>query len=560
MAARALQTSVDAARRDVHAPPGQPTGTVARVTEDLVNVQGRARLLDAQTSGAVWHSGRFLPGLSGAVRETEDLASAASGLATDVLPAYLQLARSASTLRAPNGDIDVAALQQQAAPTAAATARLGTLITSLAVVRSGGVRPLDRARTQLLSAMTQLQGYGQTATTTLQVAPTLLGASGPRTTLVILESPAESRPGGGLVGGYVLLRADHGHLSTASSGTNHDLASTARPVISLGAQYDALYAHYGSEQVWVKSNFSPDFPMTARVWAALFHAQYGITPDAEIGLTPGALDDLLTVTGPVTLPGGQQIAAGQADHFLQVGLYQRFPQASDESARNAYQLEFLRRTISAVLSNHLDPTKLLQPLGPQADTGALRLHVTDPEAQKLVAATPLGGALTPSPGPFYGVFTTSTDGTKLGAYLGTSVRYSRSVPSGGNQTATVSASFVNHAPTSGLPPYVDTRFLTAGQTPTGPGSHQFLISLYLGTGARDPVVFQNGKQITPLMVRREEGHLLVVVFPPPLAGGGGKETVTVSATQPASAAPPQTLRQPSLLPTTYTVATGEGSS
>lgn len=550
-AARSLQSSVDQARSDVRAPAGDGQSTVARVAEDLAVVQARARALDAQTRGIVWRSGRHLPGLSGAVRETDALAAGASDLASQVLPAYLQLARSASTIRAANGDVNVGLLRQQAAPVAAATQRLDALVTKLAAVPSGGVRPLDNARSRLLTAMAELQGYGRTATTTLRVAPALLGADGPRTTLVILESPAESRPGGGLVGGYVLLRADHGHLSTVGSGTNHDLASTAQPVISLGPQYDALYGGYGAEQVWVKSTLSPDFPKTAQIWAALFHAQYGITPDAEIGLTPHVLDDLLSVTGPITLPGGKQVHAGQADHFLQIGLYEKFPTFADESARNDYQLAFLKKTISAVLADHVDPTKLLQPLGPQVDSGALRLHVTDQAAQQLVAATPLGGALPTTPGPFYGVFTTSTDGTKLGAYLAKTVSYRRSEAAGGTQTGTLDVALTNTAPTSGLPAYVDTRFLPSGQPGAGPGSHQFELTIYLATDARDPVVSVNGTRVMPLVTAREEGHLLVTVFPPPLPGGGGKETVTVSATEPASTAAPGMLRQPSLIPTTY---------
>ncbi len=47
----------------------------------------------------------------------------------------------------------------------------------------------------------------------LDAAPTLLGADGPRTYLVLAGNPAESRELGGFVGGFGLLTADAGELS-----------------------------------------------------------------------------------------------------------------------------------------------------------------------------------------------------------------------------------------------------------------------------------------------------------------------------------------------------------
>lgn len=554
-AAHALENQVTVARQDLHN-QGSAQNTTTRISQDLVVLQQRAGQFGDRTHGIIWASGRYLPGLSGSVQETDAVADTARNLSTQVLPAFIRLAQAAPELRDAKGDIDVALLARQLSPVTAATNRLDQLTATLAAVPRGGIRPLDDGRTRLLSAMTELQDYGRSATTTLSVAPALLGANGPQTTLVILQSPAESRAGGGLVGGYVLLRADHGHVSMAESGTNHDLANAPSPVVSLGAQYDALYTAYGGRQVWVKSNLSPDFPKTGEIWGALFRAQHGFTPDAEIGITPAVLDDLLAVTGPVTLPSGERVSSGEADRLLQIGLYKKYPTFADETARNAFQLSFLQTTVKAALSDRADPATLLRRLGPSVDTGALRLHVTDPTSQDRVAATPLGGALTAAPGPFFGVFTNSTDGTKLGAYLQEAVTYRRSPATDGKQTVQLSVALVNHAPTSGLPPYVDTRALPAGEPNPGPGSHQFLLYLYLATGARNPAVTLDGKKVTPLSVTVEQNHLLVVLLPPPLAGAGGHAAITVTATEPASAAAPRFLAQPSLIPTTYTIIPG----
>lgn len=550
--ARALEARVAAARADVHQ-QGSSQAAIARLSDDLAGVQQQGQRLRSQTNGVIWRSGHYLPGLSGSVRETGDIADIASELSSSVLPAYLDLARAAPDLKTPGGDINLALLQRQVAPVSTATTRLDRLVTRLEGVRPQGIGPLDRGRAKLLASMISLQGYGQSAATTLQVAPALLGAQKPATILIVLESPAESRAGGGLVGGYVLLRAEHGHVSTIASGTNHDLKPTAEPVISLGAQYDAIYTNLSGRQYWIDSNLSPDFPKTGALWTALFRAQSGITPDAVLGVTPAVLDDLLAVTGPVSLPGGQVVRSGQVDRFLQIGLYAKYPTDADESARNAYQLAFLRNTITAVLNDHADPTHLLRMLGPRVDSGALRLHVTDPAAQAKVAATPLGGALTTAPGPFFGVFTDSTDGTKIDPYLTKSVTYRRSAAHNGHQTVQVSYDVVNNAPTQGLPPYVATHIYVPPRPDTPEGSHQFLIAVYLATDAADPVVTLNGKPIKPVYVGREQNHLLVWVEPPPLDGGGARETVSVSATEPASTVAPRYLQQPSLIPVTYTI-------
>lgn len=550
--ARELEARVAAARADVHQQDSSQTA-IAKLADDLAAVQRQGRQLQDRTNGVLWRSGRFLPGLSGSVQETADIADIAAGLSKSVLPAYLDLARAAPDLKTANGDINIALLQRQVAPVTAATARLDRLVTQLERVQPHGIRALDNGRTKLLDSMTSLQSYGRSATTTLQVAPPLLGATKPATILVVLESPAESRAGGGLVGGYVLLRADHGHIAMVESGTNHDLKPTATPVISLGKQYDAIYTNLSGRQNWIDSNLSPDFPKTGALWTALFHAQSGTTPDAVLGVTPAVLDDLLAVTGPVRLPDGQVVKSGEVNRFLQIGLYAKFPTDADETARNAYQLAFLQDTISAVIADHADPTRLLRKLGPRVDAGALRLHVTDPKAQDLVAATPLGGALTTASQPYFGVFTNSTDGTKIDPYLTKKITYHRSAPTRGQQQVTVTYDVTNNAPTTGLPPYVATHDYIPPRPDTPEGSHQFIIAVYLATGATNPVVTLDGKPTKPLFVGREQDHLLVWVQPPPLDGGGARETVSVAATEPASASPPSYLEQPSLVPTTYTI-------
>ena len=106
----------------------------------------------------------------------------------------------------------------------------------------------------------------------------LMGGNGPRNYLIEQVNPAELRAGGGFIGSYSILRADHGALTMIkSSGDAYDLMgsdSRPRPGMAGYVKPPGPFLEFIPLASWsfVDSNFFPDFPSNAasgsRSWNA----------------------------------------------------------------------------------------------------------------------------------------------------------------------------------------------------------------------------------------------------------------------------------------------------
>jgi cell division protein FtsB len=147
----------------------------------------------------------------------------------------------------------------------------------------------------------------------------VLGGNGPRNYLIEQVNPAELRPGGGFIGTYSLLRADHGTLTLVKSGGAEELTL---PRASFGAPgYVAPPGplhEFVPNTSWsfLDSNFFPDFPSNAQ--AAIGFAQphlSGYHIDAVISIDYYVVAKLLQLTGPMDVPG--YALKLTADNFIQ---------------------------------------------------------------------------------------------------------------------------------------------------------------------------------------------------------------------------------------------------
>src|SRR5207253_7315607 len=60
---------------------------------------------------------------------------------------------------------------------------------------------------------------------------------------------------------------------------------------------------FNPAQAWQQVNVSPDFPTTARLIAELYPQSGGAPVDGVIAVDPPGLAAMLTLTGPVSVPG-----------------------------------------------------------------------------------------------------------------------------------------------------------------------------------------------------------------------------------------------------------------
>jgi len=135
----------------------------------------------------------------------------------------------------------------------------------------------------------------------------VLGGNGARTYLIEQVNPAELRAGGGFIGTYSVLRADHGALTLVKSGDASEL-SVPRPLVGQkgyvappGALRESLLPT--TSWSFIDSNFYPDFPSNAQAAENFVQPRLGVHIDAVISIDYYTVAKMIELTGPIGVPG-----------------------------------------------------------------------------------------------------------------------------------------------------------------------------------------------------------------------------------------------------------------
>ncbi len=479
-----------------------------RAVHLLAGVRADASAARRDTDGVLWRAVSHLPLVGPPMRSVGGIAGAVDDLARGPLPTVVATANQLNPTKVhpARGRIDLAALQAAQAPLARALASVQLSARRVeALPRATRLGSVDAARVALARQLAGLSSSLRSASVAAQLLPPMLGADGPRRYFLGLQTNAEARGTGGLVGGFAILQADRGALRVVQTGDNTELGDRTTPAVDLGAEFTDRYAQYGSTMHWNNSNMSPHFPSAATIWLAMWRARTGQRLDGAIATDPVALSHLLAATGPVRLPSGEAITASNVVRLTESTSYSRF--ANDNSARKAYLQVVAKASLDRVL---LAPASrsLLGALGKSAGEGRVLIFSAHPAEQALLAGTPLAGVLPITPRPFAEVVVNNAGGNKLDYYLGRDVTYTAGPCQRGRRTSQVVLRLTNNAPISGLTSYVAGRL--DGEPHQAPGSQRLLVSLYATKGARLTSVTVDGRP-AGAAVETERGHPVYTV-------------------------------------------------
>jgi hypothetical protein len=169
------------------------------------------------------------------------------------------------------------------------------------VVPAGQQVTFMKARDTISSALAGLDEFQRLEPVILDV----LGGNGIRTYLIEQVDPAELRAGGGFIGSYSLLRADHGLLTLLSSGDAYSLADP-RPApgqpgfIPMPGPYREIIPQVSWS--FVDSNMFPDFASNAVAAENFVQPRIGLKLDGVFSIDYYSVAKMLELTGPIALP------------------------------------------------------------------------------------------------------------------------------------------------------------------------------------------------------------------------------------------------------------------
>lgn len=136
--------------------------------------------------------------------------------------------------------------------------------------------------------------------------PLLLGFTKPITYLVLFENNTELRPGGGFIGSYAVVKFDQGKFNLIKMEGTEVLDKNA-PAEGKVEPPKILKDHLKVDRWYFRdSNWSPDFSVSAKKALELYASENGVEAgniDVVVAVTPTVLEELLRLSGPVTVQG-----------------------------------------------------------------------------------------------------------------------------------------------------------------------------------------------------------------------------------------------------------------
>ena len=497
---------------------------------DVDKAQSEAKAADdaaqdaRDTSGnPVWTATAAIPWLGSPLSSVHDMAVSVSDLTSRVLVPSAALADTISptTLRGANDNLNLA-------PLAAAEPKLTTIAddaqridAQVQDINGSWLGPVSDARDQLADQVGETTRFISGTSVAAQLAPPMLGNDGPRSYFLAMQTPAEARATGGLLGGFAILRAANGRITAPELGRNSDIENPSRQQVDLGTEYNELYEWTHPYTDYRNNNISPNFPDAARIWIANWKAQTGQQLNGAVAIDPIALSYILKVTGPVTLANGEKITAENVVPITLSTSYARF--ADNNAARKLYLQAISSAVIDQIGSMKGNTGALLEALGHGVQERRIMLYSTNSQEQKILETTALGHQLPGTSAPYMNVTVGNVAGNKIDYYLRREISYTAGSCEGQSRESTATISLTNTLDDLSLPEYV-IGSLGAPQAKLAKGTSLANVQFTLTKGAVLQELTVNGKSVL-YSTGTLYGHPVVFTQVPIPAG----ETVEVKA-------------------------------
>jgi len=238
----------------------------------------------------------------------------------------------------------------------------------------------------------------------LELTPHILGFRRPQTILVLFQNNTELRPGGGFIGSYAVVRIDRGKVRVIKTEGSENLDWQA-PEDWRVEPPAPLKEKLGVDRWYFRdSNWSPDWTESARRALEFYQAEGGVGGNEitmVVALTPTVLEELLRLTGPVTVDGisfGADNVTEELEYEVEVGYRERNIPKAERKALIGRLMQAVFARASAVAFTNL--TKHIEVVNLLVDEKQILAYATDAEAQSLIDKHGLAGRVEDVPGDY----------------------------------------------------------------------------------------------------------------------------------------------------------------
>ena len=469
--------------------------------------QQHARDARDTTHSVSWNVAAAVPWLGSPLKSAQQIAEVADGLTSEVLKPTAEMGVGvAPQSLLTGGHVDVTALRNEApklTKISAAATRLDN--NAQAIQNPHYISAIEHARSEVQTQTADVARLVNYTSLAADIAPSMLGADGPRSYFMAFQTNAEARGTGGLLGGFGILRFDDGKPVVDALGPNNELNKSFTP-ISLGPEYEEQYGYTRPTTDFRNSNQSAHFPYAAQIWKSMWKQQSGMDVNGVLALDPIALSYILGATGPVTMPDGEVITKDNVVELTESTAYIRYP--TDQVARKQYLQGIAIEVVEKVSRPLESPREVLQALGRAVGEHRISVWSASPDDQKRLEQTPLANTIPDDRAPYAQFVVNNLGGNKMDYYLKRQIEYTAESCTAGTRKSTATIRLTNTLKdASDLPDYVAGKmgFFPGLAEGVPRGSMISSVRLLATTGAQVVSVHVNGSPVQ-VIGSTERGH------------------------------------------------------
>ncbi|WP_246224499.1 DUF4012 domain-containing protein [Mycolicibacterium anyangense] len=484
-------------------------GNTADASRFAADAQSQAQAARNAAHSLPWDIAAGVPWLGSPFKTGQQISDVVLNLSTDVLKPIADAGTSVSPSHLLNdGRLDVVALRTEEPALRKIATDAGRINTEAqAISESSYLGAINTARSQLQTQTQDLAKLLSNTALAARLAPSMLGADGPRSYFIGFQTNAEARGTGGLLGGFGVVRFDDGKPGVDALAPNTDFNRKFAP-ISLGPEFDNQYGFTNPTTDYRNSNQSSHFPYAAQIWKSMAD-QAGLKVDGVIAIDPVALSYILGATGPIVMPDGETVTADNAVELTESTAYIRYPDEKDQPARKKYLQSIAAEVVKKITGKVKSPRALLDAMGRAVSEGRIAVWSSYPEEQALLEQTPLAHIIPDDPAPYAEIVLNNLGGNKLDYYLDRQIEYVADGCYGNTRRSTVTVRLKNTVTNpESLPDNVAGRlgfFPKAGREAIPKGTMITSIRLLATKGATLVSVTSNGVPID-VHTDTERGH------------------------------------------------------
>jgi len=259
----------------------------------------------------------------------------------------------------------------------------------------------------------------------LLILPELLGSTGPRTYLLLVQNEDELRATGGFISGVAELTVADGHVLTLRFVDSYAVDDLSQPYPDPPAALREVML----ADLWLfrDSNWSPDFPTTARAAIELYAIGQGVRADGVIALDQHAIRLLVAALEPLAVAGATEPVTG--DNVIRLARQAWQPDEKLSAEWWTQRKAFMAAVLDAVARRlaqepaRADGLRLGQAMLQALEQKHVLLYLSEPATAVWAAAAGWDGRLLTSSGDYLMVVDSNVGFNKVNALVEESLEY-----------------------------------------------------------------------------------------------------------------------------------------